>query len=137
MQKGFDSQASLYRAMIASGGPKNPDKVELAARLRGAAETGVVYYLLNDQAVLSDSALEGATAVPGWRTLTNDIAEEALKLIGERIADVRAGRIRLNRRDDRAFFEKEAGLTPYALDVSPLIALFSLPDEDEQEAEAS
>ena len=36
MQKGFDSQASLYRAMIASGGPKDPRRSELAARLKAA-----------------------------------------------------------------------------------------------------
>ena len=49
MEKGFDSQASLYRAMIESGGPKNAKPKELAARLKAASETGVVYYLLNDQ----------------------------------------------------------------------------------------
>ena len=72
MQKGYDSQASLYRAMLESGGPKDPKKAELAARLRAAAETGVVYYLLNDQAVLSDIAPPGAESIAGlagarWR----------------------------------------------------------------------
>jgi hypothetical protein len=43
-------------------------KAALAARLRGAQQTGVVYYLLNDQVALSDTALAGAAAVPGWRT---------------------------------------------------------------------
>jgi RecB family exonuclease len=137
MQKGFDSQASLYRAMIETGGPKNAERAELARRLKAARGIGVVYYLLNDQKMLSDAALDGASSVPGWRTLDNDIAGEALARIGERIAEVRAGVVRLNRNGDRAFFEKKAGLTPYALDTSPLIELFSLPDEDAEEGEAS
>ena len=74
MQKGFDSQASLYRAMIASGGPKDPKKIELAARLKAAEQTGVVYYLLNDRKALSDTVLMGAAAVPGWRVVEGDIA---------------------------------------------------------------
>ena len=138
MQKGFDSQASLYRAMIASGGPKDPRKAALAARLRGAQQTGVVYYLLNDQVALSDTVLAGAAAVPGWRVVEGDIAGEALARIGQRIAEVRSGKLALNRAGDQEFFEKKAGLTPYALQKSPLIGLFSLPDEEtEAEEEAS
>jgi hypothetical protein len=136
MQKGFDSQASLYRAMIETGGPKNAEREELARRLKAARAIGVVYYLLNDQKMLSDAALDGAAAVPGWRTLDNDIASEALARIATRIDEVRAGTVRLNRRGDRAFYEKKAGLTPYALDDSPLTELFSVPDDGvEQEAD--
>jgi hypothetical protein len=131
MQKGFDSQASLYRAMIASGGPKDPKTTELAARLKAAEQTGVVYYLLNDRVALSDTVLAGAAAVPGWRVVEGDIAGEALARIGQRIAEVRSGKLTLNRAGDQEFFEKKAGLTPYALDKSPLIGLFSLPDEDD------
>ncbi len=130
MQKGFDSQASLYRAMLASGGPKDPEKAELAARLRTAAETGVVYYLMNDQVALSDSALPGASAIPTWRTVDGDIAGQALALIAQRLREVRAGTLRLNRASDREYFEKEAGITPYALDASPLIAAYTLQDEE-------
>jgi hypothetical protein len=135
MQKGFDSQASLYRAMIASGGPKDPRKAALAARLRGAQQTGVVYYLLNDQVALSDTVLAGAAAVPGWRVVEGDIAGEALTRIGQRIAEVRSGKLALNRAGDQEFFEKKAGLTPYALQKSPLIELFSLPDEETEAGE--
>jgi hypothetical protein len=135
MQKGFDSQASLYRAMIASGGPKDPRKAALAARLRGAQQTGVVYYLLNDQVALSDTVLAGAAAVPGWRVVEGDIAGEALARIGQRIAEVRSGKLALNRAGDQEFFEKKAGLTPYALEKSPLIALFSLPEEETEAGE--
>ena len=136
MQKGFDSQASLYRAMIASGGPKDASDAELATRLKAAAETGVVYFLMNDQVALSDTVLPGAAAVPGWRVVDGDIAGEALDRIGARIAEIRAGQLKLNRESDRDFFEKQAGLTPYALDNSPLIGLFAVPDQDADNEEA-
>jgi hypothetical protein len=123
--------------MIESGGPKNAEATELAARLAAASETGVVYYLLNDQKMLSDAAFPETSTVPGWRAYPHDIASEALALIASRIAEIRAGVLRLNRAGDRTFFDKKAGLKPYALDVSPLIDLFSLPDEDEEEAEES
>jgi hypothetical protein len=130
MQKGFDSQASLYRAMIASGGPKNPAKVELAARLKAAAETGVVYFLLNDQTALSDSAPPGAEGIAGWQALGGDIASEALGRIRQHLAEVQAGRVTLNRAGDGKFFEDKAGIKPYALEASPLTTLFMLPDEE-------
>ena len=59
--------------------------------------------------------------------------------IGARIAEIRAGQRKLNRESDRDFFEKQAGLTPYALDNSPLIGLFAVPDQDagDEEAEES
>jgi hypothetical protein len=130
MQKGFDSQASLYRAMLASGGPKDGSKEALAARFRAASETGVVYYLMNDQVALSDSALSGVAAIPTWRTVDGDIAGQALALIERRLREVRAGTLQLNRVSDREYFEKEAGITPHALDASPLIGAYVLPDEE-------
>ena len=102
----------------------------LAVRLRAAAETGIVYYLMNDQVALSDSVLPGATAIATWRTVAGDIAGQALALIEQRVAEARAGTLRLNRVSDREYFEKEAGITPYALDASPLIAAYTLPDEE-------
>lgn len=132
MQKGFDSQATLYRAMLESGGPKHADRAELIARIAAARQVGVVYYMLNDQVALSDTALPGSAAVPGWRTLGNDIAGEAMTRIQQRIGEVRAGELRLNRDGDGEFFEKQAGIKPYALEVSPLIGLFSLPADPEE-----
>jgi RecB family exonuclease len=131
MQKGFDSQASLYRAMLQTGGPKTQENATLIARVRAAAQTGVVYYMLNDQVALTDSALPGTAAVPGWRTLPNDIAGQAMALIGQRLAQVRAGELHLNREGDAEFFDKRAGINPYALEVSPLIGLFTLPADPE------
>ena len=130
MQKGFDSQASLYRAMLASGGLKNSENVALAQRLEAAGETGVVYYLLNDQVALADVAPPESAAIAQWRALDHDIASEALARIGRHLEEVRAGRVVLNRESDAEFFEKEAGIKPYALEVSPLTTLFMLPDEE-------
>ena len=131
MQKGFDSQASLYRAMLESGGPKNPENVALAQRLKAAAETGVVYFLLNDQVALSDIAPPESAGIPQWRALGDDIASEALTRIGQYLEEVRAGRVVLNRVNDAEFFEKQAGIKPYALEASPLVTLFMLPALEE------
>lgn len=131
MRKGYDSQASLYRAMIESGGPKDPEKVELAQRLKAASHTGVVYYLLNDQVALSEIALPECTAIAQWRALGDDVASEALARIGQHLGEVRAGRVVLNRESDAEFFAKQAGIKPYALEVSPLTTLFMLPALEE------
>ena len=85
---------------------------------------------MNDQVALSDSALPGAAAIPTWRTVDGDIAGQALALIEQRLREVRAGTLQLNRVSDREYFEKEAGITPYALDASPLIGAYVLPDEE-------
>ncbi len=129
MDKGYDSQASLYRAMLQSGGPKDSEDETLVGRLRGADWTGIVYYMLNDQVSLSDSMLSGSDAVPGWQALENDVAGRAMALIRRRLAEVRKGHMCLNREGDAAFFEKQAGIKPYALVNSPLVGLFTLPGE--------
>jgi ATP-dependent helicase/nuclease subunit B len=131
MKNGYDCQAHLYRTMLQTGGLKHGDDAALAARLRSAAAPGVVYFMLNDQVALSDALLPGCGAIPGWHVLDNDVAEHAMALIGRRLEEVRSGRLTLNRADDQAFFEKVAGLTPYALEKSPLIALFTLDGEAE------
>lgn len=129
MEKGYDSQVSLYRAMLESGGPKAGESGALGERLRAGADTGIVYYMLNDQACLSDTLLPEADAIPGWRTLDNDVAEAAMALIRRRLEEVRAGELWLNREGDAEFFEKEAGIKPYALEASPLVGLFTLPGD--------
>ncbi len=127
MDKGYDSQASLYLAMLRSGGPKDVDDKALIARLRAVARTSIVYYMLNDQVSLSDSMLPESTAIPGWQVLQDDVAGRAMALIQRRLTEVRAGTLCLNRDGDAEFFEKRAGIKPYALDNSPLIGLYTLP----------
>ncbi len=132
MDKGYDSQASLYRAMLESGGPKGDAGERLLTRVRAAARTGIVYYMLNDQTSLSDSVLPESGAIPGWQTLENDVASQAMTLIKGRLVEVGAGEVRLNRGGDAQFYEKKAGIKPYALKNSPLIDLFTVPGEAEE-----
>jgi hypothetical protein len=134
MRAGYDSQASLYRAMLQTGGPKDPARVELAERVRSASQIGIVYYMLNDRVALADSTLPGTSGVPGWRTLTNDVAAEALAQIAARLDDARAGRLRLNLDGEAQLLEKRIGHLPYAFDVSPLVGLYTLPGEPEASA---
>jgi ATP-dependent helicase/nuclease subunit B len=60
------------------------------------------------------------------------VAGHAMALIRRRLDEARAGRLCLNRAGDQAFFEKEAGITPYALENSPLIPLFTVDGEAEE-----
>jgi hypothetical protein len=122
-----DSQANLYRTMLQTGGPKSDDNVALLERLRAGATTGIVYFMTNDQISLSDALVLESGAIPGWEVLEGDVAHLAMNLIRERLREVRAGQLYLNREGDAQFFEKQAGLTPYALGNSPLIALFTVP----------
>ncbi len=132
MEQGYDCQANLYRAMLESGGPKDKTDEMLLSRIRSAARTGIVYYMLNDQVSLSDSVLLESGAVPGWQTLENDVASRAMALIQQRLGEVSAGEARLNREGDAEFFEKQAGIKPYALENSPLIDLFTVAGEAEE-----
>ncbi len=132
MEKAYDSQANLYRAMLESGGPKDNEDETLQNRIRSAVRTGIVYYMLNDQVSLSDSALTESSTVPGWQTLENDVASQAMALIQQRLSEVNAGEVRLNREGDAEFFDKQAGIKPYALDESPLIYLFTVAGEAEE-----
>ncbi len=88
--------------------------------------------MLNDQVSLSDSVLAESSAVPGWQALENDVSSRATSLIQRRLAEVSAGQARLNHDGDVKFFEKQAGIKPYALENSPLINLFTVPGEAEE-----
>lgn len=134
MQKGYDSQANLYRTMLQTGGPKSEDNTALLERLKAGDTTGIVYFMTNDQTSLSDALVVESGAIPGWEVLEGDVAEQAMTLIRERLGEVRAGQLYLNRDGDARFFDKQAGVKPYALENSPLIPLFTMPG-DAREAE--
>jgi hypothetical protein len=55
-----------------------------------------------------------------------------MALIQQRLGEVRAGEARLNRDGDAEFFDKQAGIKPYALENSPLIDLFTVAGEAEE-----
>ena len=129
MQKGYDSQADLYRTMLQTGGPKSEDNVPLLDRLRAGDTTGIVYFMTNDQTSLSDALVVESGAIPGWEVLEGDVAHQAIGLIRERLREVSEGQLYLNREGDAQFFDKQAGVKPYALDNSALIPLFTVPGE--------
>ena len=126
MQKGYDSQANLYRTMLQTGGPKSEDNVPLLDRLRAGDSTGIVYFMTNDQTSLSDVLVVESGAIPGWEVLEGDVAHLAMGLIRERLQEVSAGQLYLNREGDAQFFDRQAGVKPYALDNSALIPLFTI-----------
>ena len=129
MQKGYDSQANLYRTMLQTGGPKSEDNTALLDRLRAGDTTGIVYFMTNDQTSLSDALVVESGAIPGWEVLEGDVAHLAMGLIRERLREVSGGQLYLNREGDAQFFDKQAGVKPYALDNSALIPLFTVPGE--------
>lgn len=129
MQKGYDSQANLYRTMLQTGGPKSQDNTQLLDRLRSGDTTGIVYFMTNDQTSLSDALVLESAAIPGWVVLEGDVAHLAMGLIRERLREVSEGQLYLNREGDAQFFDKQAGVKPYALDNSALIPLFTIPGE--------
>lgn len=133
MQAGWDLQTELYRAMLRNPAPLPPDAPP--SPFAGAnGRIGVAYHLLNDSGILChgvEIAAEGVTQISA------DISVNALEMLKERLADVGAGRIRLNSDEDPDFFSKTCKFTPYALEASPLIAAFTIGasddmDEDEE-----
>jgi len=85
--------------------------------------------MTNDQASLTDALVAESGAIPGWEVLENDVSQGAMELIRERLHEVGAGHLYLNREGDGQFFDKHAGVKPYALDNSALIPLFTIPGE--------
>jgi RecB family exonuclease len=129
LDAGWDLQLALYRAML-----MRPDRpaASLAGALAGARKIGVAYHLINDQGVL----LAGLEPPDGVVTvMAGEISAKAMELLVGRLAEVGAGMIRLNTGDDRAFFEKTANLTPYALDASPLVSRFTMPGQAKDQEE--
>ncbi len=140
MEGGYDTQASIYRAMALTGGPKRnqqgqlePDASELAKRLRQGPGIGVLYFTMRDCAFLADQGLPGPQ-LPGWRCVSEDVARSATAAIESRIADVRSGIVSMNVTTDRETFAGH-GLPTYALDASPLVELFTHPPEPEESLE--
>lgn len=132
MEKGFDSQAAFYRIMLRDGGPEQDPDRRLQARLRQAGSIGIVYYMLTDRVCLSDEASRPAAALPGWQSVPGELSARALELIDWRLRQLAEGRLALNREGDARFFDQQAAVPPYALQMSPLIPLYTLPGEAEE-----
>lgn len=129
MNKGYDHQAALYRTMIRTGGLKRPEKAwaGLAAELaayRDTGEIGAMYFLMNDQNVLTDTKGWLPEGIGGVQEMGDAISIAAIQLIRSRFTELWEGRVNLNRLEDEAEFKKKWGITPYALYSSPLVRMF-------------
>ena len=131
MERGYDFQAWFYRNMLQTGGVEGVVAGPLRNRLNQCRDIGTVYFMLRDQVALADQALPGTAAIPGWQALAGPLSEGALSALTARVESLRAGLLELNRSSDKTAFERSTGITPYALENSPLIALFSVPDTEE------
>ncbi len=129
MQQGYDSQVTLYRTMLETGGPRDAGQAVLAERLAQSDETGILYCMLNDQSYLSDEGPPNGASVPGWNAIRGDVSENAMEIIRRDLAALSRGEVRLNRVGDATRFDKQAGMKPYAIENSPLIDLFSIDDD--------
>ena len=118
MRGGWDLQIGLYRAMLARPIRRDGDGLD---RIMGQTPA-IAYHLLNDGTVL----VSGLVPAPGGRVeaVEGDISAKAVTLLQARLAEVGGGSIRLNGTDDEAAFSKEAAITAYALDASPLVRRF-------------
>ncbi len=121
MEKGYDLQASLYRRMLAGRKIQNREIGEAV---------GVAYYAMNDQITITDRAFVPDRQVSGVRVIEGDVSHEALMLLRKRFVELHGGRVVLNRIGDEKRIPKETGIQAYALDRSPLIALFSHSEEE-------
>ncbi|MGO7358874.1 PD-(D/E)XK nuclease family protein [Rhizobium ruizarguesonis] len=118
MEKGWDLQAGLYRDMLAKPLRREADGLDLLI----GRTVGVAYHLMNDGGFLT-SGVDIAMALPA-REMGTEVEHQAVTRLTERLTELAAGEIRLNTKQDEAFFKKDAGFTPYALDRSPLIGAF-------------
>ena len=133
MERGYESQASLYREIARNGGiqarrgsePGRPVGASLAKPPVPLANIGIVYFTMRDEVCLSDSEPPGANRVTGWLAIEGDVAGEAIGKIRHHLGRVRKGEIEMNYQGDREAFKKDRGVTAFALDLSPLVELFA------------
>ncbi len=131
MDLSYDSQATLYRMMIETGGAKDEKDTQLIETLRTAREIGVLYYMMNDRISLTDQAEWFTNAAPGIAGVGPDVASNALREVGKRLHSLGRGKVALNRISDEKRMDKDMGLTAkYALDTSPLIRMFMIDDAE-------
>lgn len=124
MSKGWDLQVALYRAML-----ERPNEETALTRLvEDGAQIVTAYHTTRDATVLADELGAGLVRV---EAASKDVSENAMSQLAAAIAEVGAGTVRLNREGDAKRFEKERGIKAYALEGNPLVAAFTLPEEDE------
>ncbi len=133
MNKGWDSQTSLYRVMLKTGGVKDEKKKDIAKTIKSSKDVGVLYYMMNDQTILADTTKWIGRDIAGVEEMGPNISQNAMSRILDRIQELREGVLILNRENDEKSIEKETWMTAkYALQKSPLVQLF-MKDEEESE----
>ena len=124
MEKGWDLQVALYRAMM-----ERPEvDTELTRLVTDGGSPVTAYHLTNDGTILTGS---DGVGIPGAQVVLCDIAEHALGHLDQTIAAVGAGDIVLNRSGDAKRIKKDRGITPYALENNSFVAAFTLNDPEE------
>ncbi|MCP5058571.1 MAG: PD-(D/E)XK nuclease family protein [bacterium] len=124
MESAFDLQASLYRAMLETGGPEGAEHPSLREAAKRAPRIDVLYYTLNDQTALSDGPSRQGTGLAQFETFGNDVSKGALDRLKEQVAKVARGRVCLNHEEDDKTFQKNWGIKIYALEDNPLLRIF-------------
>jgi len=124
MEKSYDSQAYLYIEMLKSGADIEVEDVDIQECIK-VNKPGIVYYMLNDQSALTDYSDKSTNSIPSWNYISDDVSSNAIELIRARLKELKQGDVLLNKTTDEKFFDKDAGVKPYALEDSPLITLFT------------
>lgn len=127
MEKSYDSQAYLYIEMLKSGAAIDIEDIDIQKCIK-TNKPGIVYYMMNDQTALTDYSDETSNSIPTWNYILDDVSTNAIDLIRIRLKEIKSGNVYLNKSTDEMFFDKKAGIKPYALDDSPLISLFTRED---------
>lgn len=127
LERGFDLQASLYRIMVTAGHLADLPE-ELVLLVWSRCPTGVAYFTLNDGRAVAAHLPAESFADADVDVVPGDPARESMPLLFERLRQVREGHIGFNRDGDEKWFNEQASITPYALDTSPLVRLYTLPD---------
>ena len=132
MEKSYDSQAYLYIEMLKSGAEIDIDGINIQECIKDI-KPGIVYYMLNDQTALTDYSDKTSNGIPSWNYILDDVSTNAIDLIRTRLKEIKSGKVFLNKSTDETFFDKTAGIKPYALEDSPLISLFMREDLEAEE----
>jgi RecB family exonuclease len=124
MRTGFDLQASLYRAMLETGGPADEAHAALQASAQQAPRISVLYYTMNDQTALADGAAPDVTGLANFEAFGDAISEVALATLKKRVREVERGHVVLNHEDDEKELGRAYGVKLYALEMSPILRIF-------------
>lgn len=134
MNAGYAVQVALYRIMLETGTYTPEQHEKLGEVLMQKREIGVLYALLNDRKILTDSSGWLGTGQQDVTEMGQHIADDGLALLKQRFSELRKGIVRLNTEADEKWHDDNSGITAkYALDASPLVRLFMHPVETEEE----